>query len=405
MTLASLRRGFLLAALSLFLCLPAAAQEDEPQAEAPPAEAVPAETAPAPAAAEAAAGALIDAGRFEEAIVALRPLLEQESIVPNALFLYGVASLEASQRPGRTDEEREVLLDEAIAAFHVMLVQAPGLVRVRLELARAFFLKGEDQLAQRHFEAVLAGGVPDAVAANVNLFLNEIRSRGRWSFNVGFALAPDSNIGAGSEERTIYIQVFGRPLPFERDAEELTSSGIGVSVWGGAEYQVPIGERLRLRAGGEAARREYEGSQFDQLLPRHPSRPALAVGPEHGGEPAGERAAALDRHRAGQSRARRAPGGGAPAHPAGDGVRKRLLARPALPEAGASGRAGHGCCAQGLLGGDADGACQPLGGLRAGAARARARAQRQPLAGRGGYGGAAAGLHRGRRRRGALDRL
>ena len=265
MTLASLRRDLLLAALSLFLCLPAAAQEDEPQAEAPAAEAVPAETAPAPAAAEAAAGALIDAGRFEEAIVALRPLLEQESIVPNALFLYGVASLEASQRPGRTDEEREVLLDEAIAAFHVMLVQAPGLVRVRLELARAFFLKGEDQLAQRHFEAVLAGGVPDAVAANVNLFLNEIRSRGRWSFNVGFALAPDSNIGAGSEERTIYISVFGRPLPFERDAEELTSSGIGVSVWGGAEYQVPIGERLRLRAGGEAARREYEGSQFDQL--------------------------------------------------------------------------------------------------------------------------------------------
>ena len=51
----------------------------------------PPETAPAPAAAEAAAGALIDAGRFEAAIVALRPLLEQETIVPNALFLYGVA--------------------------------------------------------------------------------------------------------------------------------------------------------------------------------------------------------------------------------------------------------------------------------------------------------------------------
>ena len=241
MTLASLRRSLLLAALALSLSLPGAA-------------------------AETAAGALVDAGHFEEAIVALRPLLEQESIEPNALFLYGVASLEASQRPGRTDEEREVLLDEAIAAFHVMLVQAPGLVRVRLELARAFFLKGEDNLARRHFEAVLAGGVPDEVAANVNLFLNDIRSRGRWSFNVGFALAPDSNIGAGSEERTIYINVFGRPLPFERDAEELTSSGVGVSVWGGAEYQVPIAERWRLRAGGQAARREYEGSEFDQLF-------------------------------------------------------------------------------------------------------------------------------------------
>ena len=238
---------------------------------APPAwgaEDAPAPSSPAPVEDAAGTGdiqALIEQGRFEEAIVALRPLLEQEPIDGNVLFLYGLASLEASQRPDRADDERDILLNEAIGAFHLMLVEAPGLVRVRLELARAFFLKGEDDLARRHFEAVLAGGVPDEVAANVNLFLNEIRERDRWSFNVGFALAPDSNIGAGSEERTIYIPVFGQPLPFERDAEELTSSGVGVSVWGAAEYQVPLAEHWRLRAGGEVARREYEGSEFDQL--------------------------------------------------------------------------------------------------------------------------------------------
>ena len=234
------------------------------------AEDAPAQAPPPPAPVEDAAGtggeqALIDAGRFEEAIVALRPLLGQEPVDGNVLFLYGLASLEASQRSDRTDEDREVLLNEAIAAFHAMLVEEPGLVRVRLELARAFYLKGEDDLARRHFEAVLAGGVPEPVAVNVQDLLDEIRARNRWSFNVGFALAPDSNIGAGSEERTIYIPVFGQSLPFERDAEELTSSGIGVSVWGGAEYQVPLAERWRLRAGGQASRREYEGSQFDQL--------------------------------------------------------------------------------------------------------------------------------------------
>ena len=268
MTLFSSRRCLRLAALALFLSLPAAAQDTEPQAgetPVPPPSPRADDAAPPPAAAEADLRALVDAGRFEEAIAALRPLLGQETIEPGALFLYGLASLEASQRPGRPDEERAVLLDEAIAAFHLMLVQRPDLVRVRLELARAFFLKGEDELARRHFEAVLAGGVPDAVAANVNLFLDEIRSRGRWSFNVGFSLAPDTNIGAGSEERTIYIEIFGRPLPFQRDAAQLTTSGIGVSLWGGAEYQVPIVERLRLRAGGSAARREYEGSQFDQF--------------------------------------------------------------------------------------------------------------------------------------------
>ena len=183
----------------------------------------------------------------------------------SALFHEGMKAVE--QAVVEQDEDRrDALLDEAIATFREMLVADPGLVRVRLELARAFFFKGEDSLARRHFEAVLAGGVPEPVAANIHAFLAEMRARRRWSINAGFALAPDSNIGAGSEERTIFIPVFGQPLPFERDAEELTSSGIGVSVWGGAEYQVPIGERLRLRAGGDAARREYSGSKFDQLF-------------------------------------------------------------------------------------------------------------------------------------------
>ena len=183
----------------------------------------------------------------------------------SALFQEGMKAVE--QAVVEQDEDRrDALLDEAIATFREMLVADPGLVRVRLELARAFFLKGEDSLARRHFEAVLAGGVPEPVAANIHAFLAEMRARKRWSFNAGFALAPDTNIGAGSEERTIFIPVFGQPLPFERDAEELTSSGVGVSVWGGAEYQVPLAERWRLRAGGDAARREYSGSKFDQLF-------------------------------------------------------------------------------------------------------------------------------------------
>ena len=258
----------LAATICLMVTLPAWGAEDAP---APP------PSAPV----EDAAGtgdvqALIDAGRFEEAIVALRPLLQQESIEPNTLFLYGLASLQASQRPGRADDEREILLNEAIAAFHAMLVQRPELVRVRLELARAFFLKGEDDLARRHFEAVLAGGVPEAVAANVNRFLDEIRGRGRWSFNVGFALAPDTNIGSGSDVRTIYIPVFGQPLPFQRDAEELTTSGIGVSLWGGAEYQVPLAERWRAarRRAGVAA--GVRGLAVRSALPRHPPGAALA---------------------------------------------------------------------------------------------------------------------------------
>ena len=242
-------------AACLALAAPAWGAGDE--AEEPPAR---------PAAGVEEARALMAAGRFADALAILRPPVEAGAVPANTVFLYGFAASEASQQPGLDDDARAALLNRAIAAFHAMLVQQPGLVRVRLELARAFFRAGRDELAKRHFEAVLAGGVPAPVAANVQEILGEIRVRERWRFNLGFALAPDSNIGSGSAERTIYIRFAGFELPFRRDREALTTSGVGVSVWGGAEYQVPLADDLRLRAGGEAARREYAGSQFDRLF-------------------------------------------------------------------------------------------------------------------------------------------
>ena len=104
------------------------------------------------------------------------------------LFASGMKALNAAGRA--TPDERDELLDEAIAAFRKMLVANPSLVRVRLELARAFFLKGEDSLAKRHFEHVLAGKPPAGVVLNINRFLAQIRARKRWSVHVGMALAP-----------------------------------------------------------------------------------------------------------------------------------------------------------------------------------------------------------------------
>ena len=62
-------------------------------------------------------------------------------------------------------------------------------------------------------------------------------------------------------------------LPFRRNQEELTTSGIGLSAWLGGEYQLPLGgsatgpgaSQWRLRAGGNLARREYRESRFDQM--------------------------------------------------------------------------------------------------------------------------------------------
>ena len=67
-------------------------------------------------------------------------------------------------------------------------------------------------------------------------------------------------------------------MPFRRDAEDLTTSGIGVSVWTGGEYQYPLGDGVRLRAGANLSRRDYAGSRFDQTFVSGHAGPRWLVG-------------------------------------------------------------------------------------------------------------------------------
>ena len=174
---------------------------------------------------------------------------------------------------------REALLDDAISNFRAILVDRPEFVRVRLELALAFFLKEEDTLARRHFEQVLAGELPPPVVANINRFLGIMRARRRWDAHLGFAIAPDSNLNTASGNETIWLDTpFGR-LPFIREGDIAPKSGIGVSVWGGGEYQYPFGDRLRLRVGAYASAREYKNRDFDQHTVSTHFGPRWLLGP------------------------------------------------------------------------------------------------------------------------------
>jgi len=203
-----------------------------------------------------------------------------DDVSTDVLFQLGMTMMEAA---ARTEDEarRRELYDEAIEAFRDILINRPDLVRVRLELARAFFLKGQDGLARRHFEAVLAGGVPRPVALNILQFLELMRARKRWTGYFGAAIAPDSNLNAASESDVIYLDtVFGR-LPFTREGNVGARSGFGLSVWGGGEYQQrqPGHERLRLRMGADAVVREYPGGDFDQHFLAAYAGPRWLMGP------------------------------------------------------------------------------------------------------------------------------
>ena len=207
------------------------------------------------------ARALVESGRYEDALALLRPLGRDRPDRVDVLFLTGLAAVEASGRAAAR-EARTALLEEAVAALRAILIDRPGLARVRLELARAFFLLGEDDLARAHFERVLASGPAPAVTANVRRFLETMRARRRLRGRIGAALAPDGNLNTASGAGTLHFL----GLPFRIDDPPAAQSGTGVLVWGGGEYQHPAGPSLRLRAGADLARREYAGSRFDQTV-------------------------------------------------------------------------------------------------------------------------------------------
>ena len=83
--------------------------------------------------------------------------------------------------------------------------------------------------------------------------------------HVCFALAPDTDIGPGSDERIVYIDAGRRHPPVRRDADKLTETGIGVSAWAGGEYEHPLDPTLRLRGGADISRREYRSDEFDRM--------------------------------------------------------------------------------------------------------------------------------------------
>ena len=215
-----------------------------------------------------AAVALLRQGEIEDAIDVVRPHLARESWAVDLLFDVGMTMLVSAQTmPSSEAGRREVLLDASITIFRAILAEHPGLVRVRLELARAFFLQGQDGLARRHFEHALAADLPPPVVANINRHLAEIRARKRWSAHFGIALAPDTNIGAASANETVMLDFAGQRLPFTLD-DGGEKSGIGVSIWTGGEYQLPLAPSLRLRMGGNIFRSDYADSQFDRMTLR-----------------------------------------------------------------------------------------------------------------------------------------
>lgn len=198
----------------------------------------------------AVAKRLIAAGQLDPA----RRLLElSKETVPDkteVAFLLGTIAMA---------EKRH---EDAIDIFRSILVDRPGLTRVRLELARALFLGRNDEAAEYHFRLALAEQPPGPVVQNIWRFLDTIRARKIWRYTLSISMAPDTNINAAPEDER--VDLFG--IPFILDEGAVEKSGVGFVASGGASYTPTLWGRTKLDSGVFARHSEYSSSTFDDTF-------------------------------------------------------------------------------------------------------------------------------------------
>jgi hypothetical protein len=208
----------------------------------------PAETA-VPISDTTAAALLMQAGRLDDAKAVLTRTLTVNPNDSQAQFLLGMIAV------------AQMDYDAAIAHFRAILVREPDAERVRLELARAFFLAEDYDNADRQFRFARAGELPPEVNANIDQYLGAIARLKRWSYNFSIAIAEDTNINAATDLRQ--VDIFGLPFVLSDDARK--TSGLGLAVDAGGEWSPLLFDSLKGRIGAQVHRAEYSGGVFDDM--------------------------------------------------------------------------------------------------------------------------------------------
>ena len=195
---------------------------------------------------------LIKEKNYQEAFQQASLLEDTHSGQANFDFLYAIAALETGHA------------HHAIFALERLVHQFPDNGRVKVELARAYFLSGDHKTAESIFADVLATAPPEKVTNKIKVFLRLIEERkqalkskfsasikliGGWDSN--YNSAPDLNI----------IQIGGINFSLNESSQQQGTGYTGLEA--NLNYQHPIHKKLLLSYGVYYQQRQNIGDELD----------------------------------------------------------------------------------------------------------------------------------------------
>lgn len=176
---------------------------------------------------------------------------------PSFDFYFGIAAIDSGHA------------GEGVLALERYVVNFPDNLEGRLELARGYYVLGEDARAREEFNGVLASNPPPSVAANIERFLNAIEAR-QSSYRtttgvfaeIGYGRDTNTNGGVGSPG--INVPVFGAVQVAQNGVK--TPSGFSWLALGG-EITHPLAPGLSVFGNARLDGKfnsDGAASQFDQ---------------------------------------------------------------------------------------------------------------------------------------------
>lgn len=192
---------------------------------------------------------LLDSKQAAAAFELLDPLEADRAGEPEYDFLLGLAAIESNR------------LTRAVFALERVLAVRPDHPRARAEIARAFFLAGENETARKEFEAVKATRPPAEVAATIDRFLDALNTRAEAAKAAGvtafleIAYGRDSNLNAATGTSSFAIPLFPG-ANFQLSPGATSQPGDFTLLAGGVNLRKPLDDGFAV----------FAGASFDQRL-------------------------------------------------------------------------------------------------------------------------------------------
>jgi hypothetical protein len=199
---------------------------------------------------------LIQAKQYKEAYALLEPQEQARAGDPAYDYLLGIAAIDTGQ------------LTRGVFALERVLAVNPNHAQARAEIARAYFLMGENKTARTEFQAVKGSRPPSEVAATVDRFLDALDARERSRHTgitayVEFGIGHDSNVNAATGTNSFAIPAFGGALftlapAAQRQDDEYWALNAGLS------GRYGINDRLGIIGSASVEQKSnFDYEQFD----------------------------------------------------------------------------------------------------------------------------------------------